>query len=229
MSPSTAFSCSWHRRSSAPMSSTFWTIDSGGAGCRRNRRLRYRLVAAERAEFLAGHGRQSDGSGGLRRPASTRLLPMTMPLTVGPGSISIALTLGANPPPGFRSLLFTALAHAVEYFIIAVSIYICYRYADRILKKLWPHRDERRPSTVRLHPAVYRRSDHLERFWKSCCVPSSMARSMGGTPAKSAPPLRIIAVRAMLALARFRAVIYRDGQNLSHRRPRSAHQRGNTS
>src|SRR3984885_4662615 len=35
--------------------------------------------------------------------------PMTMPLTVGPGSISVALTLGANPPAGFRSLLLTAL------------------------------------------------------------------------------------------------------------------------
>ena len=62
--------------------------------------------------------------------------PMTMPLTVGPGSISVALTLGANPAPGFRSLLLTALAHAVGILIVAVGVYLCYRYAERILRKL---------------------------------------------------------------------------------------------
>ena len=64
--------------------------------------------------------------------------PMTMPLTVGPGSISVALTLGANPPPGFRSLLLTALAHGVGILLVAVGVYFCYRYADRILRKLGP-------------------------------------------------------------------------------------------
>jgi multiple antibiotic resistance protein len=64
--------------------------------------------------------------------------PMTMPLTVGPGSISVALTLGANPPPGFRSLLLTALAHAVGILLVAAGVYLCYRYAHRILRKLGP-------------------------------------------------------------------------------------------
>jgi multiple antibiotic resistance protein len=64
--------------------------------------------------------------------------PMTMPLTVGPGSISVALTLGANPAPGFRFLLLTALAHAVGILLVAASVYLCYRYADRILQKLGP-------------------------------------------------------------------------------------------
>jgi multiple antibiotic resistance protein len=61
---------------------------------------------------------------------------MTMPLTVGPGSISVALTLGANPPLGFRSLLLTALAHAVGILLVALGVYLCYRYAERILRKL---------------------------------------------------------------------------------------------
>jgi len=64
--------------------------------------------------------------------------PMTMPLTVGPGSISVALTLGANPPPGFRSLLMTALAHTVGIFLVAVSVYLCDRFARQILRKLGP-------------------------------------------------------------------------------------------
>ncbi|HEY3730708.1 MAG TPA: MarC family protein, partial [Steroidobacteraceae bacterium] len=64
--------------------------------------------------------------------------PMTMPLTVGPGSISVALTLGANPPAGLRSLLATALAQAIGILIVALGVYLCYRYADRILHKLGP-------------------------------------------------------------------------------------------
>jgi multiple antibiotic resistance protein len=64
--------------------------------------------------------------------------PLTMPLTVGPGSISVALTLGANPARGARSLIVTALAHAVGILIVALAVYLCYRYADRILRKLGP-------------------------------------------------------------------------------------------
>jgi multiple antibiotic resistance protein len=64
--------------------------------------------------------------------------PMTMPLTVGPGSISVALTLGANPPPGFRPLLVTAVAHAVGIVLVALGVFLCYRYADRLLAKLGP-------------------------------------------------------------------------------------------
>jgi multiple antibiotic resistance protein len=64
--------------------------------------------------------------------------PMTMPLTVGPGSISVALTLGANPAPGLRSLLATALAQAIGILLVALGVYLCYRYADRILHRLGP-------------------------------------------------------------------------------------------
>jgi multiple antibiotic resistance protein len=62
--------------------------------------------------------------------------PITMPLTVGPGSISVAMTLGADPPRNLRSLVTTAAAHVLGVLIVAVSIYLCYRYADRILRRL---------------------------------------------------------------------------------------------
>jgi multiple antibiotic resistance protein len=64
--------------------------------------------------------------------------PLTMPLTVGPGSISVALTLGANPTRGVRPLVVTAIAHTVGILIVAVSVYLCYRYAERIVRKLGP-------------------------------------------------------------------------------------------
>jgi multiple antibiotic resistance protein len=64
--------------------------------------------------------------------------PLTMPLTVGPGAISVALTLGANPERGVRSHVLTALGHLLGVVIVAVSVYLCYRFADRILKRLGP-------------------------------------------------------------------------------------------
>lgn len=62
--------------------------------------------------------------------------PLTMPLTVGPGSISVAITLGANPPRDLRALLTTTLAHVVGVLITALAIYLCYRYADRLVRRL---------------------------------------------------------------------------------------------
>jgi multiple antibiotic resistance protein len=62
--------------------------------------------------------------------------PLTMPLTVGPGAISVALTLGANPERGARTHILTALGHLLGAVIVALSVYLCYRFADRILKRL---------------------------------------------------------------------------------------------
>jgi multiple antibiotic resistance protein len=45
--------------------------------------------------------------------------PLTMPLTVGPGSISVALTLGAHRASTIRASLFGALADAVGMVVVA--------------------------------------------------------------------------------------------------------------
>jgi multiple antibiotic resistance protein len=58
--------------------------------------------------------------------------PLTMPLTVGPGSIATAITLGANEPRHFGANLLSLLAAAIGSAIIAVSIYLCYGFADRL-------------------------------------------------------------------------------------------------
>jgi multiple antibiotic resistance protein len=62
--------------------------------------------------------------------------PLTMPLTVGPGAISVAITLGADPTRGLRTLLVTALAHVLGVLLTVIAVYLCYRYAERILRKL---------------------------------------------------------------------------------------------
>jgi multiple antibiotic resistance protein len=62
--------------------------------------------------------------------------PLTLPLTVGPGSISVAITLGANVPHhlgwNYRGLL----AIFVGSLIISVTIYLCYGFADRLARAL---------------------------------------------------------------------------------------------
>jgi len=58
--------------------------------------------------------------------------PLTLPLTVGPGSISIAITLGANEPHHLRANLVALLAAAIGSAVIAGTIYLCYGFADRL-------------------------------------------------------------------------------------------------
>lgn len=58
--------------------------------------------------------------------------PLTLPLTVGPGSISIAITLGANEPHHLRANLVAILVAAIGCALIAATIYLCYGFADRL-------------------------------------------------------------------------------------------------
>jgi len=58
--------------------------------------------------------------------------PITMPLTVGPGSISVAITLGANLPHRLGANLLAILATVIASLLVAASIYLCYGFADRL-------------------------------------------------------------------------------------------------
>ena len=58
--------------------------------------------------------------------------PLTLPLTVGPGSISVAITLGANLPHPLKANLLASLAAMIGSALVAVSIYVCYGFADRL-------------------------------------------------------------------------------------------------
>jgi multiple antibiotic resistance protein len=58
--------------------------------------------------------------------------PLTLPLTVGPGSISVAITLGANGPHQWRASFLSILAAAIASAVVAALTYLCYAYADRL-------------------------------------------------------------------------------------------------
>ena len=64
--------------------------------------------------------------------------PLTMPIIVGPGSISVAITIGANQSQSVRSLIVNSTAHIVSMLIVAIAIFFSLRYADAIIRRLGP-------------------------------------------------------------------------------------------
>ncbi len=62
--------------------------------------------------------------------------PLTLPLTVGPGTISVAITLGANRPEGGQWAWPVIGGMLIGPFIIALSIYLSYRSAERLAEVL---------------------------------------------------------------------------------------------
>jgi multiple antibiotic resistance protein len=62
--------------------------------------------------------------------------PLTLPLTVGPGSISVAITLGANEPHIGHRIIYSVLGAVIGALLIAASVYICYAFADRLARAL---------------------------------------------------------------------------------------------
>jgi multiple antibiotic resistance protein len=58
--------------------------------------------------------------------------PLTLPLTVGPGSISVAITLGANEPQRLGLHLEGILAAITGSALVALSVWIFYAFADRL-------------------------------------------------------------------------------------------------
>lgn len=65
--------------------------------------------------------------------------PLTMPLTVGPGSISVAVALGSERPKAlsdWQTLLQLAGGAVAGALALAATIYVCYRFADRVVMAL---------------------------------------------------------------------------------------------
>jgi multiple antibiotic resistance protein len=88
-------------------------------------------------EQWSDHG-EASVQPGVPRPVGS-FYPLTLPLTVGPGSISVAITIGSRKPE--TEFAFPAFAlHAIGAFLgvaaIALSIYIAYRFAGNLARVL---------------------------------------------------------------------------------------------
>jgi multiple antibiotic resistance protein len=64
--------------------------------------------------------------------------PLTMPLTVGPGSISVAVTLGSERPKyaGYDQLVLLGGGAVAGILAIALSVYVSYRFGERLVSAL---------------------------------------------------------------------------------------------
>jgi multiple antibiotic resistance protein len=62
--------------------------------------------------------------------------PLTLPLTVGPGSISVAITVGANGSEGSQWRWPLIGGMLLGSILIAASVYLSYRFAERIGRTL---------------------------------------------------------------------------------------------
>ncbi len=68
--------------------------------------------------------------------AARAFYPMTLPLTVGPGSISVAITLAAQAPRGLRNFALMAAAGTLGALLLAATIYLLFRHAERLTRGL---------------------------------------------------------------------------------------------
>ncbi|MBV8067502.1 MAG: NAAT family transporter [Candidatus Eremiobacteraeota bacterium] len=65
--------------------------------------------------------------------------PLTLPLTIGPGSIAVMVTVGSSllAAPG-SSLLLDGLGALAGLACISLLIYLCYNQGEHVLRKLGP-------------------------------------------------------------------------------------------
>lgn len=73
-------------------------------------------------------------------PGLDAFYPLTMPITIGPGSIAVAVAVGSERPglSNWQALLQLAAGTLAAALALAATIYVCYRFADRVVVALGP-------------------------------------------------------------------------------------------
>ena len=95
------------------------------------------LVVAATGWTLLGQSPQGSKSASTKDDdiLDNAFYPYTLPITVGPGSISVAITLGAHLPAELHAeSIFSPrvlIASMIGIVLICLIVYICYRYARR--------------------------------------------------------------------------------------------------
>jgi multiple antibiotic resistance protein len=100
------------------------------------------LVAATAWRLLAADGEAGGDAPGSSRAASPEevagraFYPLSFPITVGPGSISIAITLGASLPAHGVPRLWNSLGLLIGIWLASAAIWLAYRYASHLVRLL---------------------------------------------------------------------------------------------
>ncbi|WP_342105522.1 MarC family protein [Methylobacterium sp. SI9] len=98
--------------------------------------------ARKQAEALGSSGR---GAAAPSEPAPAALseiafFPLTLPFTTGPGTIAVAITLGANRPNAFAERAGFYLGVTLAALAVAVTVALLYASADRVVALIGPAR-----------------------------------------------------------------------------------------
>jgi multiple antibiotic resistance protein len=100
------------------------------------------LVVTATGWNLLQTGYPGDGERAGHRPVlpTDSFFPLTMPITVGPGSIAVAIALGSQRPRvALPEVALLGGAAIVGLAAIAATIYVCYRFAEGTVGALGAH------------------------------------------------------------------------------------------
>lgn len=71
-------------------------------------------------------------------PSRLAFYPLTMPLTTGPGTISVAISIGANRPTRLSAELLFFVETAFAALLLALLVYLFYRYSEQLVRAVGP-------------------------------------------------------------------------------------------
>lgn len=94
------------------------------------------LVAASGWKLLNADEKTGTKSADVQKVVSRAFYPLTFPLTVGPGTISAAITIGASLKEPGVVLWQRALASVVGLAAVAFTVYLSFRFAARLIEFL---------------------------------------------------------------------------------------------
>ncbi len=97
------------------------------------------LQAPEAYEALKERQASQDGrTAATEDVAETAFFPLTMPFTVGPGSISVAIALSAERPQGggFGAVASFGLGITLAAALVCVMVWVAYSGAERVVRLL---------------------------------------------------------------------------------------------
>jgi multiple antibiotic resistance protein len=94
--------------------------------------LGWRLLNADPkpADTVIDHHQASDAA------LARSFYPLTMPLTIDPGVMSVAVAIGANHSHTLNGLLLQIMAAVIGTSIVASCIWLTYRYAERFAARI---------------------------------------------------------------------------------------------
>jgi multiple antibiotic resistance protein len=86
----------------------------------------------------SGENVDTEAAAGSQAPALDSFYPLTMPLTVGPGAISVSIALGSQRPSsaGLAEMAVLGAGALTSLLAISITVYLCYRSAEGIMAKL---------------------------------------------------------------------------------------------